>query len=219
MALALDIVSDVVCPWCYIGKRRLEQALALWAGRHPDTPVTVTWHAYQLNPDMPRAGVGRKDYLEQKFGGPERARAIYARVEQAGREVGIPFEFARMQIQPNTIQAHRLVAWATEAGDAGPLVEALFRGYFLEARDFTDDHVLSSLAGEAGLDADAALAFLQSDALLDDVAADEQMARQIGVQGVPFFIVQRRLGVSGAQPAEVLVDAMEEALAADAASA
>lgn len=215
MALALDIVSDVVCPWCYIGKRRLEQALVLWEKRHPDTPVTVTWHAYQLNPDMPRAGVGRKDYLEQKFGGPERAREIYARVEQAGREVGIPFGFARMQIQPNTIQAHRLVAWATQAGDAGPLVEALFRGYFLEARDFTDDLVLAALAGEAGLDADAALAFLQSDALLDDVAADEQMARQIGVQGVPFFVIERRLGVSGAQPAEVLVDAMEEALAVE----
>jgi predicted DsbA family dithiol-disulfide isomerase len=118
-----------------------------------------------------------------------------------------------MQIQPNTIQAHRLVAWATQAGDAGPLVEVLFRGYFLEARDFTDDQVLAALAGEAGLDADAALAFLQSDALLDDVAADEHMARQIGVQGVPFFIFERRLAVSGAQPAEVLVDAMEEALA------
>jgi len=219
MALTIDIVSDVVCPWCYIGKRRLEQALVLWGGRHPDTPVSVTWHAYQLNPDLPRVGVDRREYLERKFGGPERAREIYGRVEAAGREVGIPFDFGRMRIQPNTIQAHRLVAWATAAGDAGPLVEALFRGYFLEARDFTDDAVLAGIAGEAGLDAAAALAFLHSDALADDVAADEQMARRIGVQGVPFFVIERRLGVSGAQAAEVLVDAMEEAIASEDASA
>lgn len=219
MAFAIDIVSDVVCPWCYIGKRRLEQALVLWAERHPDTPVTVTWHAYQLNPDMPREGVDRKRYLEDKFGGPDRAREIYARVEAAGREVGIPFEFAKMQVQPNTVQAHRLVAWATEAGNADPLVEALFRGYFLEARDFTDDAVLAALAGEAGLDAAAALAFLRSDELASDVTADEAMARRIGVQGVPFFILERRLAVSGAQPAEVLVDAMEEAFATADASA
>ena len=121
-----------------------------------------------------------------------------------------------MQVQPNTVQAHRLIAWAGAQGDQMPLVEALFRGYFLEARDFTDDALLADLAATAGLPRDAALAFLQSDDLAGDVAADEDMARQIGVQGVPFFIFDRKLAVSGAQPADVLLDAMAQAVADEA---
>jgi predicted DsbA family dithiol-disulfide isomerase len=216
VSLAIDVVSDVVCPWCFIGLRRLEEAIALWAERHPETPVTVAWHAFQLNPDLPRTGVDRKTYLEQKFGGPARAREIYARVEAAGREAGIAFDFDRIRVQPNTQQAHRLIAWASQRGRGTPLVEALFRAYFLEGQDFTDDARLANAAAEAGLERDAAMAFLASDELSEDVASDESVARQIGVQGVPFFIFDRRLAASGAQPADALLAAMEEALAGQA---
>lgn len=217
MTLAIDVVSDVVCPWCFIGLRRLEEAIVLWSERHPDVPVTVSWHAFQLNPDLPRTGVDRKSYLEQKFGGPARAREIYARVEAAGREAGIAFDFDRIRVQPNTLQAHRLIAWASLHGRGTPLVEALFRAYFLEGRDFTDDATLAAAAAEAGLERTAALDFLASDELAGDVASDEAVARQIGVQGVPFFIFDRRLAASGAQPAEALLSAMEESLASTAA--
>lgn len=215
LVLAIDVISDVVCPWCFIGKRHLEKALARWQASRPELPVEVRWHAFQLNPDMPRAGVDRRTYLERKFGGPARAKEIYARVEAAGRNAGIAFEFDRMQVQPNTIQAHRLIAWAGTRGDASPLVEALFRGYFLAARDFTDDGVLADLAADAGLDRAEAAAFLASDALADEVRSDETQARDIGVQGVPFFIFDRKLAVSGAQPPEVLLEAMTEAVDAN----
>lgn len=207
----VDVISDVVCPWCFIGKRRLDQALAAWRDRHDGPAPEVAWHAFQLNPGMPASGVDRQTYVAEKFGGPQRAREIYARVEAAGRDAGIVFDFARMQVQPNTRNAHRLIAWAAGEGRQEALVEALFRGYFLEAQDFTRNAVLAALAEEAGLPADAALAFLEGTALSEEVAADEELARQLGVQGVPFFIFNRRLAVSGAQPAEVLLEAMAQA--------
>ncbi|MCW5625707.1 MAG: DsbA family oxidoreductase, partial [Burkholderiales bacterium] len=137
MPARIDVISDVVCPWCYIGKRRLEQALELWRERHPDDTPEVIWHPFELNPDLAKTGMDRARYLEEKFGGPARAQAIYARVEAAGREVGIPFDFGRIQVQPNTVDAHRLIAWASLADRQSELVEELFRGYFLEARDYT----------------------------------------------------------------------------------
>lgn len=212
MALQVDVISDVVCPWCFIGKARLDQALTQWRRDHPDEAVEVAWHAFQLNPGMPVEGVDRQQYVSEKFGGPERARQIYARVEAAGREAGIAFDFSRMQIQPNTRQAHRLIAWAAGQERQHDLVEALFRAYFLSARDLTQDEVLAGVAGEAGLDAADARTFLASDTLSDAVAEDEALARQLQVQGVPFFIFNRRLAVSGAQPAEVLLEAIGEAL-------
>ena len=133
--LTIDIVSDLVCPWCFIGKRHLEAALA--AMPHVGNAV-VRWHPFELNPDLPAAGVERRQYLEAKFGGPERAAQIYARVREAGERAGIPFDFDAIVRQPNTREAHRLIAWAQANGDADPLVERLFRAYFLEGRDLTD---------------------------------------------------------------------------------
>jgi len=210
----IDIISDVVCPWCFIGKRRLEQALVLWRDRHPGEEPEVRWHPFELNPHMPAGGMDRRRYLEEKFGGPERAREIYARVEAAGREVDIPFDFDRIVVQPNTVNAHRLVAWAGAQGRQTAMVDALFDGYFLEGRDLTSKDELVELAGGAGFDRELAADLLESDELLDHVRKEEDTAHRIGVQGVPFFIFNQRVALSGAQPPELLVDAMEQSLQA-----
>lgn len=210
----IDIISDVVCPWCFIGKRRLEQALVLWRERHPDEEPTVRWHPFELNPQMPATGMDRAQYLADKFGGPERAREIYARVEAAGREVDIPFDFGRISVQPNTVNAHRLIAWAGAAGNQGAMVDALFDGYFLEARNFTSIEALVDVAGVAGFDREDVADLLESDELVDHVRKEEETAHRIGVQGVPFFIFNQRVALSGAQPAEALVEAMEQSLLA-----
>ena len=214
--LAIDIISDVVCPWCYVGKRRLEAALAQYAV-DASQPVEVRWRAFQLNPDIPAGGVDRRSYLEQKFGGPERAKQIYARIKAAGEEVGISFNFDRIVRQPNTVDAHRLIAWAqdTDPAVSDALIERLFRAYFVEGIDIGNFDALASLAGDAGFDATAARAWLASDAGRAAIEAEEQRARALGVTGVPFFVFNQRLAVSGAQPSEVLLGAMKQASLAE----
>lgn len=204
----IDIVSDVVCPWCYIGKRRLEAALA-----SSDQPVPqIRWHPFQLNPDLPSGGVDRRAYLEEKFGGPERAREIYARVEAAGREAGIAFDFERIARQPNTLDAHRLIAWVQSGTveNVDRLVERLFRAYFEEGVDIGDIDELVRLAGDAGCETAAARAHLASAAGRAEVAAADERIRSMGIGGVPFFIFNQRIAVSGAQPPEVLRDALAQ---------
>jgi len=215
-ALTIDVVSDVVCPWCYIGKRRLEAALARLRESDPELPVVVRWHPFQLNPDLPRDGVARRDYLERKFGGPERAREIYARVSAAGRSVDIPFAFDAIERQPNTLDAHRLVAWAQSRreGDPDKLVEALFRAYFIDGRYVGDRDELVALAADAGYDADDAGKFLDSDDLVDVVSEADRRSRQMGISGVPFFIFGGKTAVSGAQEPEALLEAINQARAA-----
>lgn len=209
-APTVDVVSDVVCPWCYIGKRRLESALA---ARPMAGAAVVRWHPFQLNPEIPAAGVGRRQYLEAKFGGPERAREIYARVQAAGREAGLALEFDRIERQPNTLDAHRLIRWAqmSDAERAGALVERLFRAYFTEGVDIGAHDALARLAGEAGLDAGAAQALLATGDGREEVAAADARSKALGVSGVPFFIFDRRVAVAGAQPPEVLAEAMAQA--------
>ncbi len=216
-ALTVDVVSDVVCPWCYIGKRRLEAALARLREVEPDLPVEVRWHPFQLNPDLPPGGVDRRQYLEAKFGGPARAQEIYARVSAAGATVGIPFAFDAIERQPNTLAAHRLIAWAQtrREGDADALVEDLFRAYFLDGRFVGDHDELGRLAAEAGYDPDDARAFLASDELRDAVAGADARAREMGVSGVPFFIFDGRTAVSGAHEPEALLEAIAQARTAD----
>ncbi len=212
-ALTVDVVSDVVCPWCFIGKRRLEEALSRLREAEPDLPVEVRWHPFQLNPDLPREGIDRRQYLEAKFGGRERAAQVYARVSAAGETVGIPFAFEAIARQPNTIDAHRLVAWAQSRreGDPDALVEALFRAYFLEGRYVGDPDELVSLAATAGYDADDARAFLASDEMRDVVAGADQRAREMGISGVPFFIFGGKTAVSGAHEADALLEAIAQA--------
>jgi predicted DsbA family dithiol-disulfide isomerase len=205
----IDIVSDVVCPWCYIGKRRLEAALDARGHARPE----IRWHPFQLNPDIPAGGIDRRSYLEAKFGGPERAREVYARVEAAGREAGIPFAFERIERQPNTLDAHRLIAWAQAVAleRADGLVERLFKAYFTEGANIGAVPELARLAGEAGYDAAAALSHLESDAGRAEIAAADERSKEMGIAGVPFFIFNRRIAVSGAQPPDILADALSQA--------
>ncbi len=215
-ALTVDVVSDVVCPWCFIGKRRLEAALALLRERDPALPVHVRWHPFQLNPELPPAGVDRKAYLEAKFGGPARAAQVYERVRAAGQSAGIDFDFDAIARQPNTLDAHRLVAWAQSRpeGDPQALVEALFRAYFLDGRFVGDREELARIAAEAGYDPDDARAFVSSDAMRDEVATADARAREMGVSGVPFFIFDGKTALSGAHEPETLLEAIDKARAA-----
>ena len=214
--LTVDIVSDVVCPWCYIGKRRLETALAQVRAMAPDLQINVRWHPFQLNPDLPREGADRRTYLEAKFGGPVRAKEVYARVATAGATVGIPFAFEAIERQPNTLDAHRLIAWAQsrQEGDADALVDRLFRAYFVDGRFIGDRDELVTLAAAAGFDADDARLFLASEELAADVAGADQRARELGVSGVPFFIFNGKTAVSGAQTPDTLLAAIAQARAA-----
>jgi predicted DsbA family dithiol-disulfide isomerase len=208
-AISIDVYSDVVCPWCYIGKRKLEQALARL--HEKNVPVTPHWRAFQLNPDMPITGVARKEYVETKFGGPERAKEIYARVAGVGSEVGIAFQFDKIERQPNTINAHRLIAYAGVHGNQDAVSEALFRAFFLELRDIGDVATLSDIAAIAGLNRDAVYAYLSSDQGTAAAQQEDAVARQLGITGVPFFVFGGKYAVSGAQNPDVLVQAYEQA--------
>jgi predicted DsbA family dithiol-disulfide isomerase len=207
--LTVDVVSDIVCPWCWIGKRRLEMALQ----RRDGSQVAVRWHPFQLNPDLPAEGTDRASYLERKFGGAEPARELYARVSAAGREVGIEFDFERIGRQPNTVDAHRLIAWAQhrDPAMAAALVERLFAAFFTEGANLGDHSELARLAGEAGCGASEAERLLASEAGRREVADADERARRLGISGVPLFIFNQRLAVSGAQPPEVLIEAMARA--------
>jgi predicted DsbA family dithiol-disulfide isomerase len=215
--ITIDIVSDTVCPWCYVGKRRLEAALA----RKPEgLDVFVAWRPFQLNPDMPKEGADRRRHLERKFGGKDGARQIYDAIDQAGQSVGIPFAFRNIERQPNTVDSHRLIDRAARAGKQDAVVEALFKAYFLDGRDIGELDTLAEIAGEAGLDRDETRAYLASDDDVERIRAEDVMARRMGISGVPCFILNRKYAVSGAQEPEVFLQAFEaiarESEAADA---
>ena len=214
MPLAIDVVSDVVCPWCYIGKRKLEAALVELTRAEPGLSVQLRWHPFQLNPDLPPAGIPRADYLAAKFGGKARAAEIYARVRGVGEEVGIAFDFDRIARQPNTLDAHRLIAWAQQRGDAGPLVERLFHAYFIEGRFVGDHDELVSVAAVTGLPESGARGMLDSDGLRAEVEAESREAQEAGITGVPFFIFNGRTAVSGAHDPPMLLEAILAARAA-----
>lgn len=218
--LTIDIVSDVVCPWCYIGKRKLEAALA-----SPEAaglpPIQIRWHPFQLNPDLPQAGVSRKQYLEDKFGGPERAAEIYARVGAAGKAVGLNLNFDGIKQQANTLLSHALIAFAQQSpqNDAANTLgndvkERIMKAYFVDGLFIGSIDVLIDIAVSAGLPADAVRAFLSDDAQRDAVSQADAQARQMGVSGVPFFIFNQKVAVSGAQEPAALLAAMQQALQA-----
>ena len=211
MTLSIDVVSDVVCPWCFIGKRRLEAALALYAKERPDAAApAVSWRPFQLNPDLPAEGMPRAEYIQRKFGA-RGGGAVYERVTMVGRQVGIPFAFDRIARQPNTLAAHSLIELAQAHGGQDAAAEAFFRAYFLEGVDLTSRANLVAIAAGAGLDPAEAETWLDNASAREAVAAEDARAREIGIQGVPFFIFGGRVAVSGAQPAEVLLDAMKQA--------
>jgi predicted DsbA family dithiol-disulfide isomerase len=206
--MQIDIVSDVICPWCFIGKRRLARALAM----RPGLEVSTTWRAFQLNPDMPADGMPRQEYLALKFGGNLQARRIYSAVEQAGAAEGIAFAFDRIKRTPNTVDAHRLIRFATMKGRADETVEALFRAYFLDGRDVGDRAELTAIAGESGIDEDEARSFLDEGKARDSILAEDRGARRAGIDGVPSFIVDGSYLLSGAQEPEFFLPLFDLAL-------
>lgn len=209
----LDILSDPICPWCYIGKANLDRALE----KRADHPFEIEWHPFQLNPDMPEAGMDRREYLETKFGGKEQAVQVYARIAEAAEAAGIDIDFGAIKRTPNTINAHRLIHWAGIEGRQTPVVSAMFRAYFKEGRDIGDVDVLADLADAAGMDAAVVLKLLATDSDLEDIRARDTWARERGVTGVPTFIVAQQHAVSGAQPAELWAQVMNDIAAQDAA--
>ncbi|MGE5492678.1 MAG: DsbA family oxidoreductase [Actinomycetota bacterium] len=206
MTIQVDIISDVVCPWCFIGKRHLEEAL-----QRVGEEVSVVWHPFQLNPDTPAEGDAYLPFLEHKFGGAEQVRRIWERTRQAGGQAGIDFAFERIAIRPNTLKAHRLIRRAQRNGQADALVERLFVGHFQQGEDIGSTETLARIAAELGDDAAAVRAYLASDEDADEIQGEIVLAEEMGIGGVPFFIFNRRIGVSGAQPADVLVQAIQEA--------
>jgi predicted DsbA family dithiol-disulfide isomerase len=211
--LLIDLISDVVCPWCYIGKRKLEAALEELRRAEPGLEARVRWHPFQLNPDLPAAGVPRRDYLAAKFGSAAHAEKIYARVRAAGEEVGIAFAFERISLQPNTLDAHRLIAWAQQRGEASALAEAIFRRYFIEGGFIGAREELAASAAAVGLPAEEAREMLASDVLTAEVEAEDREAREAGVTGVPFFIFNGRTAVVGAHDPPMLLEAIAAARA------
>jgi len=200
--LTIEVASDVICPWCYIGKRRLEKAVAAIG---PEVQVEVRWLPFQLNPGMPAAGMQRADYRRAKFGSLERGRELDARVAAEGAKEGIAFAFDRMQRTPNTVRAHQLIDLAQKQGRGQAVVDALFRAYFEEAKDIGDEAVLAAIA------AACSVADWPQAAQATEVSGMEEQVRDMGISAVPTFILDRKLGVSGAQPPEVLAEAIREA--------
>jgi len=210
MSLSIDVISDVVCPWCFIGKRRLEAALELYRERDPQAPAPqVAYHPFELNPDLLREGIPRADYVAKKFGA--RGYSAHDRLVSAGAQLGIPFAFDRIARQPNTLAAHALIEYARRRGVQSAVKEALMQAFFVDGLDLSDAATLVRVAAAAGLERAEAEACIADEALRRTVAEEEEKARQMGVQGVPFFIFNKRVTVSGAQEPEALLEAMLEA--------
>jgi predicted DsbA family dithiol-disulfide isomerase len=210
----IDVVSDVVCPWCFIGKRRLEKALAL----NPDIPVEVHWRPYFLNDWIPREGISREQYLTSKFGSAERYKGIAQRVSAAAADEGLAYAMDKISRQPNTLDAHRLIRWADGIGKAAEMKQRLMDLYFTEGADLTNHAVLVQAAADVGLDAEDVRRALASDKDVAEVEREALSAKEAGIEGVPCFILGGKFAVSGAQAPEYLAEAIERvAQAADAA--
>ncbi|MPZ58684.1 MAG: disulfide bond formation protein DsbA [Rhizobiales bacterium] len=207
--VTIDVVSDVVCPWCFIGKRRLEKALAL----KPEIPVEVRFHPYFLNPWVPREGMDRKDYLTTKFGSADGYGQIAQRVKQAAGAEGLVYASEKMQRQPNTLDCHRLIRWAGEIGKAAAMKQRLMDLYFTEGADLSNRDVLIQAAVDCGLDGDEVRSRLAGDHDVAAVEAQARAAQEAGINGVPFFILGGRYAISGAQEPEHLAEAIARAAA------
>ena len=207
--MPIDVVSDVVCPWCFIGKRRLEKALALT----PDIPVDVHWRPYFLNDWVPREGIDRNTYLETKFGSVERYNGMAKRVQEAAAAEGLVYALDKIARQPNTLDCHRLILWARNTGDPGRMKQRLMELYFAEGADLSDREVLVGAGVDCGLDTELVRNLLASDADVERVEQAAQSAKEAGIEGVPCFIFGNVLAVSGAQAPEYLADAIRRASA------
>ena len=207
MTLSIDMISDVVCPWCFIGKRRLEKAIAL----KPEIPVEVRFRPYFLNPWVPREGISRDEYLTTKFGSPDRYRAIAQRVAEAAAAEGLRYVIDGIKRQPNTLDCHRLIHWAGETGNAARMKQRLMDLYFTEGGDLTDREVLIKAAGDCGLDAELVRQRLAGEQDVERIEKEAESAKDAGIDGVPCFIFGGLVAVQGAQAPEHLAQAIERA--------
>jgi len=199
--MRIDIFADTVCPWCFIGKRRLEEALAA----RPQPGMVVRWRTFQLNPAMPAYGMDRQTYLSVKFGGSQNANRVYETIRETGRGAGLDFRFDKIDWTPNTLKSHQLIHFAADRGDQDALVERLFRMYFMEGADIGDTEVLADAAEAVGLDRASALDALDANDWRETVLREDEQARAVGIQGVPTFILNGRYALSGAQDPKVLM--------------
>ena len=206
--LVVEVVHDLVCPWCYLGVHRLLRILA----RRPDVACDIAWHPFLLNPDMPRTGMPRSDYVIRKFGGEERARRLYGSITEIGRNEGVSFRFDRIRLTPSSVDAHRLVRFAAREGRADAMVQALFAAHFADGLDIGDPFVLVALAQANGLDTAATRTFLDGDDERDVVHAENLRAHRLGINGVPCFVLGGRNAIAGAQESEVLERLLDVAL-------
>ena len=215
--LRVDVVSDVMCPWCYIGKVNLDNAIQ----SVPELDIEVFWRPYQLDPTLPKEGKDRAEYLNNKFGGEEGARNVYSRIEQAGKALGINFDFNGIKVSPNTLDAHRIIRWAGGQGVdvQDRAVSRLFELYFLENAHIGRDETLVEVAEHAGLDPELVSNLLSGDADKAQVSAEVEDARNKGITGVPCFIVEGKYAVMGAQPADTLAQAFRQVAAEKAEDA
>jgi predicted DsbA family dithiol-disulfide isomerase len=211
--LDIEVVHDLICPWCYLGVRRLLRTLR----RRPDIAFELTWRPFLLNPDMPRMGMARPDYIVRKFGGEDRARRMYAAISDTGRAEGIFFRFDRIRRTPCSIDAHRLVRYATRFGHGDAMVEALFSAHFTDGYDIGDIGVLIAVATSYGLDPMSVRHFLMGDEEMDAVHADNLRAHRLGINGVPCFVMGGRHAIAGAQEPEV-IERLLDVATADAAA-
>jgi predicted DsbA family dithiol-disulfide isomerase len=202
----LDIMSDPICPWCYIGKTNLDRALQ----QRPDHPFLITWHPFQLNPDMPKGGMDRRDYLETKFGGKDGAVKAYAPVVENAEKAGLKINFEGIEKTPNTLDAHRLIHWAGIEEHQTEVVDALFQTYFVEGRDIGDHDVLADIADTCGMDASVVLRLLATDEDHREIVDRDAAARGMGVTSVPTFIVAGKHAVPGAQPTELWLQVLDD---------
>jgi predicted DsbA family dithiol-disulfide isomerase len=205
MAVQIDIISDTVCPWCWIGRRRLQKAL----DARPDLTVEITWRPFQLNPGLPREGMDRRDHMRRKFGDPERAQAIFARIAVTAAEEGLDFRFDLIRRSVNTFDSHRLLHWAKGTGRQDKIAESLFRRYFSEGQDISDPAVLAAAAEEVGMDGGIVRDLLARDADAEIVRRAEATARALGVTSVPTFIFDQKIFVPGAQDAEMFASLLD----------
>ena len=217
VAMKIDVISDTICPWCFIGKRRLDRAVA----SRPDLKINVYWRPFQLDPTLPAEGVDRKEYLVRKFGSSPKSRLMTAAIRDAGEREGIVFNFDLIQRTPNSLDSHRLIRWASSTGQQNDVVERLFLAYFTEGRDISDHNVLSEIAGDAGMDSDLVLGLLESDADREEVSREDSMARKMGIEGVPTFFFAGRYLLSGAEETNTLLSVIDRMnmIITDAASA
>ena len=209
MNLTVDVISDVICPWCYIGKKRLEKAIAAFEGQQE---IRVRWLPFQLNPTMPKEGISRKEYRIRKFGSWERSLELDAKLVAVGETEGIHFAFDRIERTPNTVDAHRLIWLAAQQGCQDAVVESLFRAYFTDGRDLSNRQTIIDVVAEAGLERQLAEAMLNSEEGMDAIKEAEELSRRHRVGGVPFFIINNEITLSGAQQPDAFLDAFRQAI-------